>query len=40
MKLRLLHLSQEVLPFAQKVQEIGQMVSGALPSLIRRTDGR
>jgi len=26
-------LSQEVLPFAQKVQEIGQMVSGALPSL-------
>lgn len=26
-------LSQEVLPFAQKVQEIGQTVSGALPSL-------
>lgn len=26
-------LSPEVLPFAQKVQEIGQMVSGALPSL-------
>ncbi len=26
-------LSQEVLPFAQKVQEIGQLVSGALPSL-------
>jgi hypothetical protein len=26
-------LSQEVLPFAQKIQEIGQMVSGALPSL-------
>jgi len=26
-------LSQEVLPFAQKVQEMGQMVSGALPSL-------
>ena len=26
-------LSQEVLPFAEKVQEIGQMVSGALPSL-------
>jgi hypothetical protein len=26
-------LSQEVLPFAQKVQELGQMVSGALPSL-------
>ena len=26
-------LSQEVLPFAQKVQEIGQIVSGALPSL-------
>jgi hypothetical protein len=26
-------LSQEVLPFAQKIQEIGQLVSGALPSL-------
>ena len=26
-------LSQEVLPFAQKIQEIGQVVSGALPSL-------
>jgi hypothetical protein len=26
-------LSQEVLPFAQKVQEIGQLVCGALPSL-------
>ena len=26
-------LSPEVLPFSQKVQEIGQMVSGALPSL-------
>lgn len=26
-------LSQEVLPFAQKVQEMGQLVSGALPSL-------
>jgi hypothetical protein len=26
-------LSQEVLPFAQKMQEIGQLVSGALPSL-------
>lgn len=26
-------LSQEVLPFATKVQEIGQLVSGALPSL-------
>jgi hypothetical protein len=26
-------LSQEVLPFSQKIQEIGQMVSGALPSL-------
>lgn len=26
-------LSQEVLPFAEKVQQIGQMVSGALPSL-------
>jgi hypothetical protein len=26
-------LSQEVLPFAQRVQEIGQLVSGALPSL-------
>ncbi len=26
-------LSQEVLPFAQKIQEIGQFVSGALPSL-------
>jgi len=26
-------LSQEVLPFAQKVQELGQVVSGALPSL-------
>jgi len=26
-------LSQEVLPFAQKIQEMGQMVSGALPSL-------
>lgn len=26
-------LSQEVLPFANKVQEIGQLVSGALPSL-------
>jgi hypothetical protein len=26
-------LSQEVLPFADKIQEIGQMVSGALPSL-------
>ena len=26
-------LSQEVLPFAEKVQEIGQLVSGALPSL-------
>lgn len=26
-------LSDEVLPFASKVQEIGQMVSGALPSL-------
>lgn len=26
-------LSQEVLPFASKVQEIGQLVSGALPSL-------
>jgi len=26
-------LSEEVLPFAQKVQEIGQLVSGALPSL-------
>lgn len=26
-------LSQEVLPFAQRIQEIGQLVSGALPSL-------
>ena len=26
-------LSQEVLPFATKIQEIGQLVSGALPSL-------
>lgn len=26
-------LSQEVLPFAAKIQEIGQLVSGALPSL-------
>lgn len=26
-------LSQEVLPFTEKVQEIGQLVSGALPSL-------
>jgi len=26
-------LSQEVLPFAEKVQQMGQMVSGALPSL-------
>lgn len=26
-------LSQEVLPFAQKIQEMGQLVSGALPSL-------
>ena len=26
-------LSSEVLPFAQKIQEIGQLVSGALPSL-------
>lgn len=26
-------LSQEVLPFAQKIQEMGQMASGALPSL-------
>lgn len=26
-------LSQEVLPFAEKVQQIGQLVSGALPSL-------
>jgi len=26
-------LSQEVLPFASKIQEIGQLVSGALPSL-------
>lgn len=26
-------LSQEVLPFATKIQEMGQMVSGALPSL-------
>lgn len=26
-------LSQEVLPFSEKVQQIGQMVSGALPSL-------
>ena len=26
-------LSQEVLPFAEKIQEMGQMVSGALPSL-------
>ena len=26
-------LSQEVLPFAEKVQQMGQMVSGALPIL-------
>jgi hypothetical protein len=26
-------LSQEILPFAQKIQELGQVVSGALPSL-------
>ena len=26
-------LSQEILPFAQKIQEMGQLVSGALPSL-------
>src|SRR6185295_614222 len=26
-------LSQEVLPFSQKIQEMGQVVSGALPSL-------
>jgi len=26
-------LSQEVLPFAEKIQELGQVVSGALPSL-------
>lgn len=26
-------LSQEVLPFANKIQEVGQLVSGALPSL-------
>jgi hypothetical protein len=26
-------LSQEVLPFAEKIQQMGQMVSGALPSL-------
>jgi hypothetical protein len=26
-------LSQEVLPFAEKIQQIGQLVSGALPSL-------
>lgn len=26
-------LSQEVLPFAEKIQELGQLISGALPSL-------
>ena len=29
----LLHYRQEVLPFAQKIQEIGQLVSGALASV-------
>jgi hypothetical protein len=27
------HLSSEILPYAEKIQEAGQMVSGALPSL-------
>ena len=33
-------LSQEVLPFAQKVQEIGQLVSGALPVVVWGTNVR